>query len=101
MLETISDLEESKKKSGGLKSGGTVGSKQKTQSKYYFPKKIVVGNKKDLAKNKAAGSITQDDIKRIDGIKIKEVSSLTNHGISEVLKTLVTDMNNDRSIDAA
>ena len=46
---------------------------QKTESKYYFPKKIVVGNKKDLAKNKAAGSITQEDIKKIDGIKIKEV----------------------------
>ena len=52
MLETITDLEESKKKSGGLKSGGSIGSKSKPQPKYYFPKKIVVGNKKDLAKNK-------------------------------------------------
>lgn len=78
MLETVTDLEESKKKSGGLKSGSNLGSKSKMQPKYYFPKKIVVGNKKDLAKNRQAGSITHEDIKKIEGIKIKEVSALTN-----------------------
>lgn len=50
MLETISELEKSKKKSGGVNTGGD--SKKKQQPKYFFPAKIVVGNKKDLPKNK-------------------------------------------------
>jgi len=48
MLENIEDIENKKKKSGG---------------KYFFPKKIIVGNKKDLRKNKEAGVIGQSDIK--------------------------------------
>ena len=30
-----------------------------------------------------------------DGIKLKEVSALTNTGINEVFKTLIDEMNND------
>ena len=66
LLETVTDLEESKKKSGGLNKQGAGDKKAKQPPKYYFPKKIVVGNKKDLSKNKEAGSITHEDIKELD-----------------------------------
>ena len=92
MLETIVDLENSKRKSQG-KGGG------KAPPKFFYPKKIVVGNKKDLRRNKEAGIIGENDIKMLGDIRIKEVSALTNWGISEVLKLLVTDMNNDKSFD--
>lgn len=84
MLENIEQREKSKRKSGG---------------KYFFPKKIIVGNKKDLRKNKEAGIIGQSDIKQLEGITIKEVSALTNHGISDVLKSLVTNLDKDTSFD--
>ena len=73
MIETINELEKSKKKGGGVKSGKSKGGDGK-----YFPKKIVVGNKKDLRKNMAAGLLDKNDIAALDGIKIKEVSALTN-----------------------
>jgi hypothetical protein len=44
MIETIKELEKTKKKGGGMKS-----SKKKTEPQY-FPKMIVLGNKKDLKK---------------------------------------------------
>ena len=52
MLETILELEKSKKRGGGIKSGS------KKDGGTYYPKKFVVGNKKDLKKDKAAGVIT-------------------------------------------
>jgi len=97
MLDTIGELEKSKMKSGGLKSGGA--GKGKSAPQYFFPKKIVVGNKKDLRKNKEAGVIGPSDIKQLEGITIKEVSALTNHGIQDVLKTLVEALDNDHSIE--
>lgn len=94
MLETIVELEKQKKKESGGKGG--AGSKKKG-SQAYYPKKMVVGNKKDLKKNKEAGMIKQDDVKDFpaDGIKLKEISALTNTGINEVFKTLIEEMNND------
>ena len=81
MLETIVELEKQKKKEGGGKGGGSK--KDKKGAATYFPKKIVVGNKKDLRKNKEAGNITSEDVKMLseDNIKIKEISALTNAGI--------------------
>jgi hypothetical protein len=43
MLETIMELEKSKKRGANIKSGAKDGGK-------YFPKKFVIGNKKDLKK---------------------------------------------------
>ena len=88
MIETINKLEKSKKKGAGVKSskdkkGGTA---------QYFPKKIVIGNKKDLRKNIQAGLLEKADIQALDGIKIKEVSALTNQGIAEAFKTLIDDL---------
>ena len=79
MVDVITALETSKKKGGGAKSG----------LPRFYPKKIIVGNKKDLKKNKDAGVITDDDVSKIEGIKIKEVSALTNIGIIDVFKALV------------
>jgi hypothetical protein len=77
MLSTICELEKTRKKgaqsSGGKKKGKGPGE--------YYPKKIIVGNKKDLKKNREAGVITQKDLEKCEGIKIKEVSSLTNQRI--------------------
>ena len=91
MLETINDLEASNRKREGDNA---------KNSKIFYPKKIVVGNKKDLRRNKEAGIIGESDINQLEkNIRIKEVSALTNFGIQEVLKLLVTDMNNDKSFD--
>jgi GTPase involved in cell partitioning and DNA repair len=90
MIETINELEKSKRKGAGVKSG-----KDKKGPSQYFPKKIVIGNKKDLRKNLAAGTLDKSDIQALDGIKIKEVSALTNQGISEAFKALIEDLQND------
>ena len=77
MLETIMELEKSRKKGAGAKSGG--GKKKGGDSaEPYYPKKIVVGNKRDLKKNRDAGTISKSDIESLAGIKIKEISALTN-----------------------
>ena len=67
MIDTICELEKTKKK--GSEKGPLI----------VFPKKIVIGNKRDLRKNEAAGKITSEDIAALPkDIKIKEVSALTN-----------------------
>lgn len=91
MLETIKELEKTKKKDGGLKSN-----KKKEGSAPYFPKMIVIGTKKDLKKQKEAGLISKDDVKQLEGTRIREVSSLTNQGISEAFKLLITDLDSDQ-----
>ena len=73
MLETILELEKSKKRGGGVKSGGKKGG-----DGLFIPKKIIIANKKDLKRNKEAGTVGKEDIKKLEGIKIKEVSALTN-----------------------
>ena len=90
MLEVISELEKAKKKGQGVKQGS-----KKSGPEPFFPRKIVVGNKRDLKKNRDAGIIKEEDISQLDGIKIKEVSALTNQGISDVFKTLIQDLNSD------
>lgn len=94
MIETISELEKAKKKGGALKGG-----KKKADNQPFFPKKIVVGNKKDLRKNKDMGIIDKNDVKALDGIKIKEVSALSNHGVTEAFKQIVTELNNDPAMN--
>lgn len=65
-----SDMNQNKKKNKDNKSSAA-----------YFPKMIVLGNKKDLQKQKAAGSLKKDDVDKCEGTKIKEVSALTNEGL--------------------
>jgi hypothetical protein len=77
MLDTICELEKTRKKGAGAKGGGGK-KKGGGGAGEYYPKKIVVGNKKDLKKNKEAGSIVKADVESLDGIKIKEISALTN-----------------------
>ena len=98
MLQTLVDLEKSNLKRQGQGGGGGDKAK-KPAAKIFYPKKIVVGNKKDLRRKKESGVLTAADINLLEGIKIREVSALTNLGIQEVLKLLVTDMNNDKSFD--
>ena len=45
----------------------------------YNPKKMLIGNKKDLKKKK--NNVDKADIKKLEGIRHKEVSALTNYGI--------------------
>jgi len=82
MVNTILELEKNaNKKEKGSKSGWA-----------FFPKKIVVGNKKDLRKNAEIGLIDKDDVKELVNkkIRVKEVSALTNQGVSEAFKLLVS-----------
>jgi len=76
MIETIYEMEKTKKKGGG-KMGG-----KKKNDLPFFPKKIVVANKKDVRVNEAAGKLNREDITKLTeffpNIKIKEVSALTN-----------------------
>lgn len=98
MLETIMELEKSRKKgagakgAGGKKKGGGAGAGE------FYPKKIIVGNKRDLKKNKEAGSISKEDIEGLQGIKIKEISALTNQGIQEVFKILIDELHKDKEL---
>jgi hypothetical protein len=88
MVEVISELEKAKKKGQGGKQ-----TSKKAETPRFFPKKIVVGNKRDLRKNRDAGVIKEDDITKLEGIKIKEVSALTNTGITDVFKAIIKELN--------
>ena len=84
MVETIKELEKGEKKGMGGKGakGGGGGGK-------FFPKMLIIGNKKDLRKQKEVGTVGAEDIKALDGTKIREVSALTNQGLHEAFKLLV------------
>jgi len=43
--------------------------------------------------------IDKNDIKALEGIKIKEVSALTNQGIADAFKVLISDLNNDGAMN--
>lgn len=98
IIDTIHQLEKGKKKGAGGKS--KKGGKQP-----FFPKKIVIGNKKDLKVNQnAGGSITKADIQKLlekfPNIKVKEVSALTNYNITEVFQQLVKELDSDPALKA-
>jgi hypothetical protein len=61
MLETIKELQRSKEKGGGLNQKKSQGSNE-----ILFPKMIIIGNKKDLIKNKNAGSLGKEDIEKLE-----------------------------------
>lgn len=87
MLETIKELEKSQKKGSDLASKSKK--KEGSKSGPVFPKMIVIGNKKDLQKNRNAGSLKKEDIEKLDGTKIIEVSALTNENVMSAFKSLV------------
>ena len=96
IMNTIYMLEKGKSKGAGGKAG-------KKGQQPFFPKKIVVGNKKDLKVNRdAGGTINKEDINKLlemfPNIKVKEVSALTNLNISEVFQTLVKELNEDAAL---
>jgi hypothetical protein len=80
MIETIKEIEKNEKR----------GKKKQIE---FYPKKLIIGNKKDLKKKK--GVLEKSDIKKLDGIKLREVSALTNQGVQEAFKLLIHDIHHD------
>ena len=93
MVEVISELEKAKKKGANVKTD-----QKKSDNKSFYPKLIIVGNKKDLRKDRNAGIIKEEDIAKLEGVKIKEVSALTNSGINDVFKVLIGELNADPAL---
>jgi hypothetical protein len=62
LIDTIKETEKSERR----------GKKAMT----YLPKKMVIGNKKDLKRGKT--TLEKADLKRLDGMRIREVCALTN-----------------------
>lgn len=95
IIDTIHQLEKGKKKGAG-------GKAKKGAAQPFFPKKIVIGNKKDLKVNKTSGAITKNDISRLltlfPTIKVKEVSALTNYNITDVFQQLVKELDGDPAL---
>ena len=56
----------------------------------FTPHKVVVGNKKDLKSKK--NILEREDLVKLDGIILKEVSALMNFGVSEVFHEIVTQL---------
>jgi hypothetical protein len=54
---------------------------------------MVIGNKKDLKKKKHI--LEKSDMRKLDGVRHREVSALTNAGIQDAFKALVADINGD------
>lgn len=82
LIETIKELEKSEQK----------GKRQLS----YSTKKIVIGNKKDMKDKKQV--LEKTDLKKLEGMRFREVSSLTNQGIQEAFKILISDINNDSQL---
>jgi hypothetical protein len=62
MIETIKEIEKSERRG--------------KKAMLYAPKKIVIGNKKDLKRRKQI--LEKSDLKRLEGMRFREVSALTN-----------------------
>jgi tRNA U34 5-carboxymethylaminomethyl modifying GTPase MnmE/TrmE len=74
LIDTIKEIEKSDRKG--------------KKSIIFDPKKMIIGNKKDLKKKR--NIIEKSDLKKIEGtMKFREISALTNQGIFEAFKTLI------------
>lgn len=62
LIETIKEIEKSERRGKKVM--------------VYTPKKIVIGNKKDLKKKKQM--LDKGDLKKLEGMRYREVSALTN-----------------------
>ena len=67
----------------------------------FVPSRMVVGNKKDLRKRRELGVVTEKDVERLDGVKIKEASALTNSGVDDIFKALILELDKDPELEAA
>jgi hypothetical protein len=76
LIETIKEIEKSERRG--------------KKAMVYCPKKIIIGNKKDLKHKKAV--LDKNDIKKLEGLRFREVSALTNQGIQEAFKILIGDI---------
>ena len=56
----------------------------------FTPHKVVVGNKKDAKLSKRV--LEKEDLTKLDGILLKEVSALTNFGVNEVFQEIVNHL---------
>jgi len=56
----------------------------------FEPLKMVLGNKKDLKQKKNV--LEKSDLKKLENMRFREVSALTNQGIQKAFKTLVSDI---------
>jgi len=80
MIETIKEIEKSERR--GVK------------AVVYTPKKLVLGNKKDLVSRTLAESnkVDRDALTKLEVNKHRLVSALTNHGVQESFRTLIIDI---------
>ena len=62
LMETIKEIEKSERRG--------------KKAMVYVPKKIVIGNKKDLKKRKQV--LDKADVKKLEGMRYREVSAMTN-----------------------
>ena len=76
LIETIKEIEKSERRG--------------KKAMMYSPKKIVIGNKKDLKRKKQI--LDKNDLKKLEGMRYREVSALTNQGIYEAFKVLIGDI---------
>lgn len=91
MVETVVELEKTKKKGGGSKSKGS----KKGETQPFYPKKLVIANKKDLKlKNKSDG-VKEEDMKEMGQLgitNIKFVSALNNQDIHTAFMKIVNEL---------
>ena len=80
MVDTIKEIEKSERRG-------------KKQQGIFVPAKVIVGNKRDL-KRRGEGP-TNQDFKKVEGIRIREVSSLTNNGVNELFKWMIQEIHQD------
>ena len=84
LIDTIKEIEKSDRKG--------------KKAIIFDPKKMVVGNKKDLKKKRQI--IDKQEFKKLEGnIKFREVSALTNVGVYDAFRTLITDIHTDNTLN--
>lgn len=89
MIETVVELEKTKRKGDSAKQ--SKGSKKGSVEQSFYPKKLVIGNKKDLHPKNKQDEITLKDMQEIGklGINCKFVSALNNQEITTAFMKLV------------
>lgn len=82
LIETIKEIEKSERRG--------------KKAMMYQPKKLVVGNKKDLkrkSKHGGGANLDKNDLKKLEGMWLREVSAMTNQGVQEAFKILIGEIN--------
>lgn len=74
LIETIKEIEKSERRG--------------KKAMQYQPKKIVIANKKDLLRKRL--KLEKADEKKLENMWLKEVSALTNQGIYEAFKIIIS-----------